>query len=155
MGVSSTADSERVAEFARWLGTVPYPPPLKLNLEAFGEQEFLESSVTGGAQVRLGMQMKRFADLEAGRLAYRARFSKYASRRKSRELAVGVLTRAIQYTTPANGLKLTLLQLQAELAADGVARGVYSEAASQVLYSKVCEGKEKVKAIIRQMKAGW
>ena len=66
-----------------------------------------------------------------------------------------MLTRAIQYTTPASGLKLTLLQLQAELAADGVAGGVYSEAASQVLYSKVCEGKEKVKAIIRQTKAGW
>ena len=99
--------------------------------------------------------MRRFADLEAGRLAYRARFSKYASRRKSIELAAGVIGRAIKYTTPVKGLKLTLLQLQAELATDGVARGVYSEAASLALYSKVCEGKEKVKAIIRQTKAGW
>ena len=54
-----------------------------------------------------------------------------------------------------SGSALTLLQLQAELAADGVARGVYNEAASTVLYSRVCEGKKKVKAIIRQTKAGW
>ena len=79
------------------------------NLEAFGEQEFLESSVAGGAQIRFGMQMKRFADLQAGKQPYRARFPRFATRRDSIGLATGIITRAIQYTTPIVRLKLITL----------------------------------------------
>ena len=48
VGVRSYTDRLAVMKFTEWLGTVPYPPPLKLNLEAFGEQEFLETAVTAG-----------------------------------------------------------------------------------------------------------
>ena len=115
VGVRTKADRLEVDSFVRWLGSVPYPPPLVLNLEPFGEQEFLETAVSGGERVSLVMLMKRFADLQADKQPYRARFSRYASRRKTIELAAGIITRAVQYTTPTVRLKLTLLQLQAEL----------------------------------------
>ena len=65
VGVRTEADRLAVEQFVGWLGTVPYPPPLKLNLEPFGVQEFLETAVTGGDRVSLVMLMKRFADIQA------------------------------------------------------------------------------------------
>ena len=115
VGVRTDADRLAVKNFAEWLGTVPYPPPLKLNLEEFGEQEFLETAVSGGNRISLVMLMKRFTDLQAGKQPYRARFSRFATRRDSIGLAAGIITRAVQYTTPMVRLKLTLLQLQAEM----------------------------------------
>ena len=99
--------------------------------------------------------MKRFADLEAKKRPYRARFSKYASRRDSIGLAAGILTRAIQYTNPISRLKLTLLQLQAELIEEGITRGVYSEAVYQVVQGLLCVNKPKVKEILKKTKAWW
>ena len=135
---------------------MPYPPPLKLNLEEFGEQGFLETAVTGGNRVSLVMLMKRFADLQAGKQPYRARFSRFATRRDSIGLATGIITRAIQYTTPIVRLKLiTLLQLQAEMIAAGITQGVYSEAVYRILRGTVCENKEGAREILKSVKAWW
>ena len=157
VGVRTEADRSRLAvkQFVKWLGTEPYPPPLKLNLEEFGEQEFLETAVSGGNRVSLVMLMKRFADLQAGKQPYRARFSKFATRRDSIGLAAGIITRAVQYTTPIVRLKLTLLQLQAELIEAGITQGVYSEAVYQVLRGTVCDKKEGAREILKNTKAWW
>ena len=155
VGVRTEADRLEVDSFVRWLGSVPYPPPLVLNLEPFGEQEFLETAVSGGERVSLVMLMKRFADLQADKQPYRARFSRYASRRATIELAAGIITRAVQYTTPTVRLKLTLLQLQAELISEGIARGVYSEALYRVVHGTMCEKKEVEKKILTRVKAWW
>ena len=155
MGVRTVADRLAVKQFIEWLGVVPYPPPLQLNLEEFGAQEFLETAVSGGSRVSLVMLMKRFADLHTGKQPYRARFSKYASRRNSTGLATGIITRAVQYTTPIAKLKLTLLQLQAELIEEGIAKGVYSEAIYRVIQGSVCKDKAQVQSILRNTKAWW
>ena len=155
VGVQSDADRQAVSRFVKWLGTVPYPPPLKLNLETFGAQEFLETTVAGGQQISLGMLMKRFADQQAGKQPYRARFSKHASRRNSIGLATGIITRAVQYTTPTTQLKLTLLQLQAEMMEEGIAKGVYTAAVACVVHGKLCEKREEIKKILTETKAWW
>ena len=85
----------------------------------------------------------------------RARFSQHASRRKTIELAAGIITRAVQYTTPTVRLKLTLLQLQAELISEGIAKGVYSEALYRVVKGTMCEKKEVEKKILTRVKAWW
>ena len=120
-----------------------------------GEQEFLETAVTGGEKVSLVMLTKRFADMQAKRQPYRARFSKYASRRDSIGLAAGIITRAVQYTTPIMRLKLTLIQLQAELIEEGIATGVYNQAVYQVIRGSVCEKNEEAKKILQETKAWW
>ena len=101
------------------------------------------------------MLMKRFADLQTGKQPYRARFSKYASRRNSTGLAAGIITRAVQYTTPIAKLKLTLPQLQAELIEEGIAKGVYSEAVHRVIQGSLCKDKEQVKNILKNTEAWW
>ena len=155
VGVRSDADRLAVKEFTDWLGTVPYPPPLKLNLEAFGEQEFLEVAVTGGSRVSMVMLMKRLADWQAGKKPYRARFSQNASRRVNIGLAAGIIIRAIQYTTPRTKLELTLLQLQAELKVDKVADGVYKSAIIRVVEGKMCSDKKEMRKILINTKAEW
>ena len=132
-----------------------YPPPLQLNLEPPGQQEFLETAVTGGDKISLQMLMKRYTDIVAKRDHYRVRFSKLASRRTNRNLATGIITRAVQYTTPVQTLKLTLQQLQVEMLRDGIAKGVYCEAVACVLNSKVCKKQDKVKKILKHNKAWW
>ena len=85
----------------------------------------------------------------------RARFSRYASRRDRIRLAAGIITRAVQYTTPIVRLKLTLIQLQAELIEEGIARGVYNEAVYQVIRGSVCERNKEAKQILQKTKAWW
>ena len=70
VGVRTEADRLAVEQFVGWLGTVPYPPPLKLNLEPFGGQEFLETAVTGGDRVSLVMLTKRLAARRDERLLH-------------------------------------------------------------------------------------
>ena len=82
-------------------------------------------------------------------------FSKYASRRDSIGLAAGIITRAVQYTTPIMRLKLTLIQLQAELIEEGIATGVYNQAVYQVIRGSVCEKNEEAKKILQETKAWW
>ena len=103
----------------------------------------------------LVMLTKRFADIQAEKQPYRARFSKYASRRDSIGLAAGIITRAVQYTTPIMRLKLTLIQLQAELIEEGIATGVYNQAVYQVIRGSVCEKNEEAKKILQETKAWW
>ena len=155
VGIQSEADRLAVDQFVSWLGTVPYPPPLKLNLEPFGVQEFLETAVSGGDSVSLVMLMKRVADIQTGRQPYRARFSKFASRRDSIGLATGIMIRAVQYTTPIHRLKLTLLQLQAELIEEGICRGVYSKAVYRVVQGALCNRRKDVRDILTNTKAWW
>ena len=101
------------------------------------------------------MLMKRYTDIVVREEPYRVRFSKLASRRTNRNLATGIITRAVQYTTPVQALKLTLQQLQVEMLRDGIAKGVYCEAVACVLNSEVCKKKDEVKKILRHTKAWW
>ena len=50
-------------------------------------------------------------------------------------------------------LKLTLIQLQAELIEEGIAKGVYSQAVYQVIQGSVCERNEEAKKILKKTKA--
>ena len=117
----------------------------------------METAVTGGDRVSLVMLTKRFADIQAEKQPYRARFSRYASRRDSIGLGAGIITRAVQYTTPIVRLKLTLIQLQAELTCieEGIAKGVYNQAVYQVIQGSVCERNEEAKKILQKTKAWW
>ena len=60
-------------------------------------------------------------------------------------------------TTPTVRLKLTLIQLQAELIEEGIllAKGVYSEAVYQVIQGSLCEKNEEAKEILKKTKAWW
>ena len=52
-------------------------------------------------------------------------------------------------------LKLTLIQLQAELIEEGIATGVYNQAVYQVIRGSVCEKNEEAKKILQETKAWW
>ena len=52
-------------------------------------------------------------------------------------------------------LKLTLIQLQAKLIEEGIAKGVYSEAVYQVIQGSLCEKNEEAKEILKKTKAWW
>ena len=130
LGCNVTEDVGKVFEF---LCLMPknYPPPLKLNMEPIGDQEFLEGKVTSsksGLHVRLYNQV--VADLMSGREPYRRRLgtSTTVYTRDLKGLGIGIATRCAQYATSSELLKFTLEELNLECQGFDVPDAVYSAA---------------------------
>ena len=74
-----------------------YPPPLCLNMEPRGDQEFLEANVTvAGNQLALSLNNKVTADILYRLPPYRQRLSPKMSRAANRTVLSGILTRILQ-----------------------------------------------------------
>ena len=77
-----------------------YPPPLCLNTEPRGDQEFLEANVTvAGNQLALSLNNKATAGILYRLPPYRQRLSTKMSRAANRTVFSGILTRILQSTT--------------------------------------------------------
>ena len=154
VAVQTLDDREKASKFVEWMGSEPYPPPLKLNMEAFGDQEFLETVISGGKEVRVQLQNKRVADLLGGKGPQRARFSTQAPRAVNQALAQGILTRAVQHTRPPHLLPHAVIQLQYEMSVDGMTSGVLKQACRAVALSKTCEKKKKASKVLGKFGTG-
>lgn len=113
--------------FIDWLKSAEvYPPPLRLNMEAEGDQEFLEAKVfTHDGRLCCCLLNKTADDMMAEKERYRLRLpAANASRQKElQDLVDGIATRAVQMTTERDsGLYLhpCLLQLRLEVASSGL-----------------------------------
>ena len=137
-------------------GTAIYPPPLCLNVEPIGDQEFLETTISGGSTITMKLLNKVFADQVADRQPYRQRLSgtQQRSTRDSVSLIQGIVLRGTQFAYPTERLVETLLEVQYEASRSGVEPYVYRKAASRVMRS--CKEKEKneIVALIAEAETG-
>ena len=108
-----------------------YPPPLKLNVEPFGDQDFLEAKVwtdSSGLHSRLlNMVVK---DQLLGLPPYRRRQGDHTTmtRRTAQTLVDGIALRCLQYASDSLMLAVSLLELKYEVITSGVALGVFHKA---------------------------
>ena len=119
----------RAMQFVRWVKTA-YPPPLVLNVEPSGDQEFLEAKVSSdffGPHCK--MMNKVTADYVAARQPYRQRLASTVTmyRRLQRTLIDGIATRAYRYASSTKQMTLlhSLWELQLEMAAVGIPQTMF------------------------------
>ena len=92
-----------------------YHPPLCLNMEPRGNQEFLEANVTvAGNQLALSLNNKVTADILYRLPPYRQRLSPKMSRAASRTVLSGILTRIVQSTSDSKLITMSIPALQYE-----------------------------------------
>ena len=120
VAVVTEADRDRVCEFVRWIASPEaYPPPLKMNLEAEGDQEFLEARVIrrGGKLATCSRLFNKVVDdWEHDRAPYRVRLppSHQVPRRLIQDLVTGIATWCVQYGSDQHQLTISLLELRLE-----------------------------------------
>lgn len=113
------ADLARITLFVQWLSsTSVFPPPLVLNVEPEGDQDFLEAKILRlGGRVECRLNNKVVADYLKGKEPYRLRL--LPIRAASRETAVAsvedIATRCVQYASNATQLTISLLELRLEV----------------------------------------
>ena len=94
-----------------------YPPPLFLNMEPQGNQEFLEANVTvhvSGNQLALSLNNKVVVDALYRLPPYRQRLSTKASRAANRRVVQGILSRIMQSTSSDELIVTGILALRYE-----------------------------------------
>lgn len=92
-----------------------YPPPLCLNMEPRGDQQFLEANVTvAGNQLALSLNNKATADILYRLPPYRQRLSTKMSRAANRTVFSGIITRILQSTSDSKLITMCILALQYE-----------------------------------------
>lgn len=113
----STFDRLKLDTFLTYLGSAEvYPPPLKLNCEKPGDQEFLETLISGGRKLTMNLHNKMYADISRGLTDYRRRLGpkETTSARDLSDLLYGIVTRIIQFTSSTDLLINSLLELRCE-----------------------------------------
>ena len=86
-----------------------YPPPLCLNMEPRGNQEFLEANVTVAvSQLALRLNNKVTTDILYRLPPYRQRLSNKVFRAANRAVLSGILTRILQSTSDDELITMTL-----------------------------------------------
>jgi hypothetical protein len=113
-----------------------YPPPLCLNMEPQGNQEFLEANVTvSDNQLALSLNNKVVVDALYRLPPYRQRLSTKVSRAANRRVMQGILTRIIQSTSSDELIVTGILALRYEAQyyqmQDSLIRQVVSQAQVQ------------------------
>lgn len=126
-----------VGEFMLWLASpLVYPPPLVLNLEPEGDQDFLESRVLldDDGQLELQLHNEVVADYIARRAPYRRRLCgpPDVSSRVTFSLVANIALRALQYCSSGPRLAESLLQLKLECIASGVCLGAFNRAVNML-----------------------
>ena len=92
-----------------------YPPPLCLNMEPQGNQEFLECNVVvSGNQLALSLNNKVVVDALYRQPPYRQRLSSKVSNAANRSVLHGILTRIMQSTNSDELIVTGVLALQYE-----------------------------------------
>jgi hypothetical protein len=92
-----------------------YPPPLCLNMEPQGNQEFLECNVVvSGNQLALSLNNKVVVDALYRQPPYRQRLSSKVSNAANRSVLYGILTRIMQSTNSEELIVTGVLALQYE-----------------------------------------
>ena len=134
----SVVDEARVNAFMKWIASADvYPPPLKLNVEPEGDQDFLEARVfTRNGDVCVKLNNKVVSDITSRKEQYRRRLPDTAdvSYNTARSLVTGVATRAVQATSAdADLLHCCLLELQVECLACGYGNRLIKKALCWIL----------------------
>ena len=128
----TTAERTKVLTYVDWLGREPYPPPLQLNLEPEGPQDFLEASVRMmDGQVSCMINNQVMADMAKGMPPYRQRLPHpgTVSRTELRDLVLGIGVRAVQYASGPVQVETSLLLLKLEVLLTGHPCSVFTEVA--------------------------
>ena len=127
IGCANEEEVLRAMQFVRWVKTA-YPPPLVLNVEPNGDQEFLEAKVPSDF---LGLQCKVMnkvtADYVTARQPYRQRLASTVTmyRRMQHTLIDGIATRAFQYASSTKQMLHSLWELQLEMASVGIPQTIF------------------------------
>ena len=123
--VRSTRDRSNLNTFLQHLGSAEvYPPPLKLNLEPTGDQEFLETMICGGLNLTMNLQNKVYTDAVCGSTHRRRMGSKETT--SARDLSIllyGIIIRITQFSSTNELIINSLLKLRYEAVFYGIGEG--------------------------------
>ena len=135
VGIVRANDTTRVQQFVNWLASPEvYPRPLQLNLEAEGDQGFLEARVVKAGTVRTKILNKVVVDILAQRHRYRQRLSTAMPRHQLQMLVTGLVLRAVQNSTAGMQLLLqALIEIRYEALVDAGSDRYFAKAIHNML----------------------
>ena len=150
LGVTELVTVLHIQEFLDTLASEDvYPPPLQLNLEPEGDQDFLEARVfKSWGTVKVKLLNKVVEDKLAGREGYRQRLAAtpYMSQRELNEQVRGITIRAVQTCSDWSLLRESLNELRYECLAHAKTERPFHQAVTY-LRAKYATNEKVMKAI--------